>query len=588
MISGSELEGVVYRSVVGYDAKYFPQDSLQPYSTSDTQSDLYTVLPPLPLQNRVEQIAWLDKFNNKYSGDTARRFVHHYPADLPSEISATVVYLVERYTSNLGKPPSDEDVLVVGLLQTDVDPLRKDESMFRFCELAMKTFTARPDRRFLHAFHVHNSILEMWTFDRAGAYSGEMFDIEENPHYLTHIFGRYMSMDDNEIGLNPVLQKDGHEVFLKLKGYPQASNGRISIEKVAFVKQDYLVGPGTTCFKAPGNSELAGAPDMVVKFAWSQNTTCVEKELLEFVNSRNVRGIMKLEAYEDLGDIAQLRQGLQFEQPYTFSSFHLEPENLCRDETLPGTAVSPSSPETVDDSRVEEEAAPKFENLRFDCIVTSPLGRALDTFSSIPELLTVLRDVVHALRSLYLKANILHRDISPHNIIITTGEADNSDASSGFLIDLDLALDLSNPPVERRLMGSQGFMAIGILGGDDHTYRHDLESVFYVFLWMAICHDGTTSAHVPKESRLNTWLGSDFLAAFFAKRKHMQPEEFSRLIEEECTERFLSYLPLANTMHHLLFPVRNGRMFIGTDEESESVDRLYEGMIAAFELYGGF
>jgi len=429
--------------------------------------------------------------------------------------------------------------------------------------------------------------MEMWTFDRAGAYSGEMLDIEENPHYLTHILSRYMSMNNNELGLNPVLHEDGNGVFLKLKGYPQASNGRVSVEKVAFVQQDYLVGPGTTCFKARGNSEFARAPDMVVKFAWSQNTTCVEKELLEFVNSRNVRGIMKLEAYEDLGDIAQLRKGLQFEQPYTFSSFHLEAEKLCKVETLPGTAVSPSSPETVDDLRVVEEAAPKFENLRFDCIVTSPLGRALDTFSSISELLTVLRDVVHTLRSLYLKANILHRDISPHNIIIRTGEADDSDVSSGFLIDLDLALDLSNPPTERRLMGSQGFMAVGILGGDDHTYRHDLESVFYVFLWMAICHDGTTSAHVPEGSRLHTWLGSDFLASFHSKRKHMQPEEFSSLIKEECTDRFLSYLPLANTIHHLLFPVRNGKMFIGTDMESESIDRLYEGMIAAFELYTG-
>lgn len=27
-------------------------------------------------------------------------------------------------------------------------------------------------------------------------------------------------------------------------------------------------------------------------------------------------------------------------------------------------------------------------------------------------------------------------------------------------------------------------MAVGVLDGDVHTYRHDLESFFYVFLWV--------------------------------------------------------------------------------------------------------
>ncbi|KAI9810558.1 MAG: hypothetical protein M1826_003514 [Phylliscum demangeonii] len=34
--------------------------------------------------------------------------------------------------------------------------------------------------------------------------------------------------------------------------------------------------------------------------------------------------------------------------------------------------------------------------------------------------------------------------------------------------------------------GSMQFMAIGALYGHWHTYRHDLEPVFYVFLWACI------------------------------------------------------------------------------------------------------
>lgn len=50
-------------------------------------------------------------------------------------------------------------------------------------------------------------------------------------------------------------------------------------------------------------------------------------------------------------------------------------------------------------------------------------------------------------------------------------------------------------------------MAIGILSEDSHTYWHDLESLFHVFLWVAICndreHDDVESlTHQPETSRL--------------------------------------------------------------------------------------
>lgn len=199
--------------------------------------------------------------------------------------------------------------------------------------------------------------------------------------------------------------------------------------------------------------------------------------------------------------------------------------------------------------------------------------------------MAALGDIVRALRSLYLHANIFHRDVSPQNIIIIPGDRQDPDAPAGMLIDLDMALDLTNPPSERLLVGLRGFMAIGILGGDDHTYRHDLESLFYVFLWMAICHNGATSHHVPETSRLNAWRGADFLAVFHQKRKDMQPMEFTKWTEDEFTQPFRRCLPLATTIHQLLFPIRNGKMFIGTDHEPDDRERLYAGMIAAFERH---
>ncbi|KAM5476769.1 hypothetical protein MauCBS54593_000039 [Microsporum audouinii] len=576
----STLQGAVYRNVPGYDAKYFPksfQETAQSISASEAQPQ-----NSIPLQSPSELLKWLDDLPCRRLGATHNSFVLHSIKRKPRDISGTDICLVRTSASKLQALCPDAAVLVLGLFQTGIEFSPGDEAVLGFCDLAMSVFAARPDRRFLHAFRIYNSTMETWTFDRAGAYSGELFNIVEEPDRFRNIVAGYMSMDDDRLGLNSFLQQDDQGAFLELKEQNQPSVRRLYVDEDAFVRQDYLVGPGTTCFKA--RIPALRGQEMVVKFAWNRNEGSAERRLLQFANEKNIWGILKLEGYQDLGDIACLRQGLRFGRPYEFS-LHLETKESDNFQNLPGS--TPKSPllRQVSSGIVEHGKEFQFDNLKFECIVTSPLGRPLSTFSSPSELMTVLRDIIKALRSLYVKANILHRDVSPQNIIIAPNNNQDPGAPIGMLIDLDLALDLSNLPSERRLVGSEGFMAIGILGGDDHTYRHDLESVFYVFLWMAICRNGVTPDNIPNTSRLHLWCGTDFLASFHSKRKDMQLTEFSKLAEEEFTEHFKPYLPLAMTIHQLLFPVRNGKIFIGTDHEPGSIEQLYVGMIAGFERY---
>jgi len=79
-----------------------------------------------------------------------------------------------------------------------------------------------------------------------------------------------------------------------------------------------------------------------------------------------------------------------------------------------------------------------------------------------------------------------HRDVAIKNVIITSQHS--VDSPKGVLIDFDQTLDLDNIRFAEPLVGSDGFMAIGI-SGKPHTSRHDLESLFYVFLWFAIWND---------------------------------------------------------------------------------------------------
>ena len=92
-----------------------------------------------------------------------------------------------------------------------------------------------------------------------------------------------------------------------------------------------------------------------------------------------------------------------------------------------------------------ESGNDKYSNRVFGCLAIAPAGRALSEFtqrpqstksvsSSIRELLITLRDAIKAHRSLYLKGNILHRDISENNIIITN--PNETGGFTGMLIDL--------------------------------------------------------------------------------------------------------------------------------------------------------
>ena len=83
-----------------------------------------------------------------------------------------------------------------------------------------------------------------------------------------------------------------------------------------------------------------------------------------------------------------------------------------------------------------------FSNRITSCIVISPAGRALYNFQSKLELLKALRDAIKAHKSLYIRGEIPHRDISERNIIMTDLEAITDQI--GMLIDFDLGQELDS------------------------------------------------------------------------------------------------------------------------------------------------
>ncbi|KAM6483949.1 hypothetical protein HDV62DRAFT_379399 [Trichoderma sp. SZMC 28011] len=440
---------------------------------------------------------------------------------------------------------TEDDSTVAGSLRVygeyhhgDALVTRGDDDYLPFAARALQVFKAQPTRHFLHAFILRGATLELWVFDRAGVYSSKLVDLAQNPQDVLCILAGYGMMNDEESGVNTFVKRlgpgsDSHVSFdegIKLYLRPEM-----------LAAPGHLVGLGTTCFAA--SQSTVSKPNSVVKFSWRADTTTAELKLLQLAHERKVWGIIQLLGHQDLVSISDLRQPLQF------------PRSLV--------------------------------NRKLSCVATSPLGRPIRKFASIRELLEVLGDLVKALRSLYLDGRMLHRDIAIKNLIINPQPSGSS--SKGILIDFDMALDLDQGPPPRQIVGSDGFMAIGVLFGHAHSYRHDLESLFYVFLWLAIANDsGHDHAYeilerLP-ESRLQKWYSPvlNFPAVGQAVINDMKPEAFEGILGE-FSDDFIPLKGLAKELHEMIFPVRDGAIFIGTDKGQEAAKRLYTGMEDAFK-----
>ncbi|KAI0324565.1 hypothetical protein GY45DRAFT_1357175 [Cubamyces sp. BRFM 1775] len=182
-------------------------------------------------------------------------------------------------------------------------------------------------------------------------------------------------------------------------------------------------------------------------------------------------------------------------------------------------------------------------------LVIDTVGRPLSRFRSTKELVTAIRDAIKGHRLALERGGILHRDISSGNILIVDKPRRNQ--SGGILHDYDyssmtmevptsptVADDSSNPPKlyhlrleqdkplehasgHKERTGTYYFFAIDLLDPTIqtplHQARHDLESFYWVLLWIVLRH--TVYAHVAGQNACETaFVYGDDLKAMSTKR----------------------------------------------------------------------
>lgn len=518
-----------------------------------------------------------------------------------------------------------KDVLVVGELKKSD---QKGKGLWLQVGSAVRhVFTHQPTRRFVHAFTLTGSEMETWVFDRSGPFSGATFDIHHEPEKFIQVFCSYLMMNEKELGLDTFTKRKDNKLFITIptETHGKTRKRKFEMEPEPIAIQRAIVCRGTSCFLA----KIVGAAecDTVLKFSWTSSLRKPEADLLNKAYERGVKGIAKVVGYqEEITSIKSLRADLTFSTPHkfrpvphsnntsfsqslppasqSFSQFHglslvsgASRKRRSVDSGSPGSKRSRSGSQLAAEikqgdteiafavqeaqgtSLVGQEQFP-FENRILRALAISPAGRPISNFSSVLEIIETLCDAIKVHRSLLLKGKILHRDISENNIIIT--DPDKADGFRGMLIDLDLAKeDGKGPSGARHRTGTMEFMAIEVLLGTSHTYRHDLEAFYYVLLWLCVRRGWSLSRSPKKPPRgnpLSHWYTGTYEDIARNKRGDM---------DKNGLEDVLLLFPpvfgclkdLCRTIRDVLFPYKQG-LFTGTPCDPEL---LYGPIIKAFD-----
>ncbi|UKZ74972.1 hypothetical protein TrVFT333_002642 [Trichoderma virens FT-333] len=504
-----------------------------------------------------------------------------------------------------------KDVLVVGeLKKTD----KNSKALWLQIGSAVRNiFAAQPTRFFVHAFSLTGTGMGTWVFDRSGPYSGAAFDINDEPDKFIQII---------------------MFVTIPVKPRVMKRKQKLELDSDPIAHQRAIVCRGTSCFRAKDIN--ATESNTVVKFSWTSSLRPPEADLLSKAQERGVKGLARMVGYcEEVISISKLREGLTLSTPHKFrnvpGSFSMslsksqplsrslgqfpglsiasrkrkptdgvsrsskrsrpnsllsrterranedENENEDKTETENKSTYSTQAPQGT--SLVQQnDAQVAYDNRILRVLAISPAGRCVNQFRSILELLTCLCDAIKVHRSLYQDGKILHRDISENNIIITNPVT--ADGFNGMLIDLDLAKEEGKGPSgARHRTGTMEFMAIEVLLGTAHTYRHDLESFFYVLIWLCARRSWTLlGRRQPQESMLQRWYTGDYATIAQNKRGDMDRNGLETILME-FSDAFDCVKSLCRAVRDVLFPHRNG-LFTGTPKDSKL---LYGPIIATFE-----
>ncbi|RPB19120.1 hypothetical protein L211DRAFT_663635 [Terfezia boudieri ATCC MYA-4762] len=404
--------------------------------------------------------------------------------------------------------PTWDSILVVGEHQS-----KGSKPFTQLAQYAEQIFIAQPFRTAVLGILTSNTgpQLTFWRFDRAGAIGSMELDYQSTSRQLCTIVRCLYAipfLPPEAIGFHVSSVITSHlpptspfplndSLPWKMRMSPSTLfAGEALMNRLLFIAPG-IVTRGTRVWRG-----TLGDTPVAIKYSWRSSTRPPEASLYQLAASHDVIGLATLVAYDTYEDIA-----INVRFNHGLGDGHKESHNrhLTR-------------------------------------LILTPTGRAISDVNLSPS--QVAKGLFAGLvghASLYFDGGVLHRDLSPQNIIYTskpqvavhqwilggTREADIVGGTMmhlyGALIDLDYAVEIGSTDGKASgaadRTGTYPFIAMGLLANREmHRYRHDLESFLYVLLWVC-CYPVTLDPNPkqsdmmddiwPRSHPLRTWIFAD-------------------------------------------------------------------------------
>ncbi|KAH8109305.1 hypothetical protein DFH11DRAFT_1881400 [Phellopilus nigrolimitatus] len=366
--------------------------------------------------SREEQIAdYMNKMGDKIRGlysipsneDShvfSARFRNKQPANPPvSCVRKPDICVLNSAISDLPDGKVNwEHLRAVVEHKESLNPVAFQAAYEELLNYARLIFASQPNRRFVLGMAILGDYATFFYFDRAGVISSDRFHIHENPEKFLRVIVGFLFASNTDLGYDPtIVLKDG-------KGFVTVKDKKYEIERIIYVESS-LRGRGTVCYLA-----ILDGKKYVIKDSWVDiSRQSPEHQILKQL--RGVAGVPTIAAYE------VVKIGMEKDTTKRFRKF-LKKTKFFNAREL-----------------VWRRILAKAENREHRRIVMTPYGDSLETFSSLIELVSGIRDLVLIVRDL-ADNDILHRDLSLRNVILAKLD-ESSPLRRAFLIDYDLAIN---------------------------------------------------------------------------------------------------------------------------------------------------
>ncbi|KAI1820730.1 hypothetical protein F4861DRAFT_542655 [Xylaria intraflava] len=490
-------------------------------------------------------------------------------------------------------------ILVPGELKKNPSADTASQAWLDIGRYAREVLGAQDSRRFVLGFTLCGSSMRIWVFDRLGGIASEPFDINKDGlRFVTMILG-FFRMNHTALGFDPTIFTEGNQRVVEIE--KNGNKERLIIERVLY-RARCVAGRATTCWKV--HHEDDPQTPLLVKDSWQYAERDEEGELLKEVTDKGVNHIARYYHHETvhvggkIDDVLQnIRGGLDVTRASNYrpvrpifprdtgltsgpgesrsslaagknspfnntgttltagvkrlsSNTNLPPSKRSRSGSGSGSASTTTASNNLLQNRIHRR------------VILRDCGNPIWTASSQAVLLRSLAGCIEGHRSLY-KAGFLHRDISINNLMINEHAMDQSRKS--FLIDLDLAIRNTRDAVSgaKGITGTRAFMAIGALRGEQHSFMHDLESFFWVLLW--ICIHYTSPGYGRPNRVFDYWNYSTADQLSLLKSGIISDEPYlRRILTDHVTPYYATLIPCLCELRRVVFP--NGKKWEQEDE----------------------